>query len=100
MTPHDRDSDLATRVALDRVDAARRQYFGMFIAAAALEGLGLGAFVLLADFSNRTHLLILIAAILTYGTIGLGLCALGVYTRWWALRIVRAMDARLDAPAG
>lgn len=91
------DDDAATRVTLERVDAARRQYFGMFIAAAALEGVGLAAFLLLADLSDRTHLLILVAAILTYGTIGLGLCALGVYTRWWALKIVRAMDARGDA---
>lgn len=90
--PAENDADLATRVTLERVDAARRQYFGMFIGAAALEGVGLAAFLLLADLSDRTHLLILVAAVLTYGTIGLGLCALGVYTRWWALRIVRAVD--------
>lgn len=87
------DTDTATRMTLDRVDAARRQYFTVFLAAAALEGVGLGTFLLLADLSNRTHVLILVAAVLTYGTIGLGLCALGVYTRWWALRIVQAIEA-------
>lgn len=85
----------STRVTLDRIDRARRSYFNAFIAAAALEGLGLGAFALLADWSDRTHLLILIAAVLTYGTIALGLVALGVYTRWWALRIVRAIDGEV-----
>lgn len=91
MTRTTHDSD-AVRATLDRIDAARRNYFGAFIAAALLEGLGLGSFILLADLHNRTHLLILIAAVLTYGTLALGLVALGVYTRWWALRIVRAID--------
>lgn len=85
------DADLARRT-LDRIDRARRQCFGAFVGAALLEGAGLFAFAWLADFSDRTHLLILIAAVLTYGTIGIGLVALGVYTRWWALRIVQAVQ--------
>lgn len=90
------DLDSGTREALDRVDRARRHYFGAFAAAAAIEGLGLGGFLLLSDLSNRTHVLILLAAVLTYGTIGLGLCALGAYTRWWALKIVSALDEKGD----
>lgn len=95
---HANDSDTLTRTTLDRIDKAHRHYLGAFIGAALLEGAGLLAFALLADFTNRTHVLILVAAVLTYGTLGIGLVTLGVYTRWWALRIVRAIELGHDAP--
>lgn len=97
---HTDNNDTLARATLSRIDRAHRHYMGTFIAVALLEGAGLLAFVLLADFSNRTHLLILVAAVLTYGTLGIGLVTLGAYTRWWALRIVRAVELGHDADHG
>ena len=88
-----------TRATLDRIDAARRHYFTAFFAAAFVEAAGLAAFLLLADLKDRTHVLILLAAVLTYGTLAFGLLALGVYTRWWALRIVRVVETLGSDPA-
>lgn len=91
------DDDLA-RSVLENIERSRTHYFGTFVGAALLEAAGLVAYILLADLRDRTHLLILIAAVLTYGTIAIGLVTLGAYTRWWALRIVRAIDlSRADA---
>lgn len=89
------DDDLA-RDVLDNIERSRTHYFGAFIGAALLEAAGLIAYLLLADLRDRTHLLILIAAVLTYGTIAIGLVTLGAYTRWWALRIVHAIDLKQE----
>jgi len=79
-------------LALDRIDHAERQYRMAFVAAAGVEALGLGAFVLLANFADRTHLLLLVASVLVYSTIGIGLIALGAHVNRCTLRILKAIE--------
>ena len=64
---------------LARVDRAQRNYRLAFICAAIVEAAFLIGFVLLADFHNRVHVLILISTVTTYSIVILGLFALGAY---------------------
>ena len=79
-------------VALDQIDRSERQYRTAFLMAALLEALGLGAFVLLADFHDRTHVLLLVASVLVYSTLGLGLVTLGAHVNRCTLRILKALE--------
>jgi len=87
----DVDAD-ADALALRRLDQGRSVVLGWLAAAAAVEAALLITFVLLADFSNRTHVLLLVASLLVYLTLALGLIALGAFVRWWGLRIVLAVE--------
>ena len=71
----------------------REQYHRLFIFAAAVVEAGcLLAFVLLADFKDRLHILLLITAFLVYGTLAMGIPALGAYARSWCLRLLTAIQ--------
>lgn len=83
--------DIRRRV-LDRADREERAWTGWLVAAAVVEGGCLLAFALLADFHDRLHLLLLIVAVLVYGTLALGILALGTYTRNWCRRILTAVE--------
>ena len=50
------------------------------------------AMIALADLSNRTHVLLLIATVATDTIIGLGLVALGAHVNRNTLRILRAVQ--------
>ena len=82
----------ARRSALDRVDRTERNYKITFFGAAVIEAAFLLGFLLLADFSNRTHVLLLIATVATYTLLALGLVALGTHSNRNTLRILRAID--------
>lgn len=82
----------ARRGALDRVDRVERGYKLAFLGAAAVESAFLVGYVLLADFSNRLHVLLLIAAVAIYSIIALGLIALGAHVKRCTLRILKAID--------
>jgi uncharacterized membrane protein YcfT len=88
------------RNALDRIDRSERQYKVTFFAAAIIEAFFLAGFLLLADFSNRTHLLLLIASVALYSILALGLVALGVHVKSNTLRILNAVEllGRTDKP--
>lgn len=77
---------------LARMDRAERNYKLAFVAAATLEGVFLAAFVLLADFTNRTHVLLLLGAVMTYSVIAVGLVALGAHVNRAILRVLHAID--------
>jgi hypothetical protein len=64
----------AALAAADRRDRLSRM---AIYAAALLELVLLAAALMVMDFDNDTHLLILIIGILVYSTLGLGLAALG-----------------------
>lgn len=87
------------RTALDRIDRSERHYKLTFFVAAIIEGLFLGGFLLLADLSNRMHLLLLVATIATYTIMTLGLVALGVHINRSTLRVLNAIELcrRADA---
>ena len=80
------------QTALDRIDRSERQYKLTFLVAAIIEGLFLASFVLLADFSNRLHLLLFVATIAIYSILALGLIALGVHVNRSTLRVLNAVE--------
>lgn len=88
----------ARRGALNRVDRAERSYKLTFLAAAAVESAFLVAYLLLADFSNRLHVLLLIAAVAIYTIVALGLVALGAHVKRCTLRILKAIDIAKAGP--
>lgn len=79
-------------VALQTVEKAKRTRFRVIAVAAIGELTGLVAYFMLADFSNRLHLLILIASLLVYGTIAMAILALGSHVSVCTQRVLRAID--------
>ena len=90
MTTQDNVS-AARRGALDKIDRTERTDKILFALTALVEALFLAAFLLLADFSNRLHLLLLLAAVATYTIVLLGLFALGAHVSRCTLRVLRAL---------
>ena len=80
------------RAALDEADRRERGARLAVYAAAAVEALCLGLALLLMDFGNRTHLLMLVLAILTYATLALGLLALGARAGAANARLLHAIQ--------
>lgn len=83
--------------ALDRIDRAERHYKQWFLAAVGVEAVMLPVYLALADFSNRTHVLLLVAMVATYTIVGIGLVALGAHVNRNTLRILRAVQLAADA---
>jgi hypothetical protein len=84
----------ARRGALERIDRSERAYRLWFLIAAVVEAAFLGGFLLLADFSNRLHLLLLLAAMATYTIVGAGLLALGSHVSRCTWRVLKALEGR------
>ncbi len=84
--------DGARRETLDRIERAERRFKLMFYLAAAWEAIFLIAFLLAADFSNRTHVLLLIATIGSYTMVIFGLFALGAHVNRAVLRVLKAIE--------
>lgn len=82
--------------ALERIDRSERNFKLAFYAGVMVEGLFLVAFLLLMEFSNRTHVLLLIAAIGVYSIVVLGLVALGAHFNRGILRVLQAIDLSKD----
>lgn len=80
------------RTTLDRIERNERHYKAAFIGAAIVEALFLGGFLLLADFSNRMHVLLLITTIAVYSIMAFGLMALGSHVNRNTLRILKAIE--------
>ena len=77
---------------LRRIETTERRARAAFVGAFVLEGAFLGTFLLLADLSNRTHLLLLLvtASFLTLGALW-GVALVGVVNRH-TLRVLRAVE--------
>lgn len=86
--------DAVRAAALLRIDRSERAYRAAFVAAAAAEGLLLLGFLLLADFHDRTHVLIFLATVGIYTVLGLGLLALGAHVRRQTLLLLQALEGR------
>ena len=80
------------QTALARIDRTERQYKLTFFVAAVIEAVFLGGFLLLADLSNRMHVLLLIATVALYSILALGLVALGVHINRSTLRVLNAIE--------
>jgi hypothetical protein len=71
------DRPTAVHAALAAADRRDRMSRMALYAAALIELLLLAAALMVMDFNDHTHLLILIIGILVYSTLGLGMAALG-----------------------
>ena len=91
---------MTTADALNRIDRAERHYKQAFLGAVAIEALLLPVYLLLADFSNRTHVLLLLATVATYSIIGIGLLALGAHSNRNTLRIINAVQLATEGRRG
>lgn len=95
----DRLDSVRTEV-MQRVDSAERNYRLAFFGGVVLEGLFLLLFLLCADLSNKTHVLLLIATVMSYSIVILGLVALGAHVNRTTLRVLQAIDAARDQTVG
>ena len=77
---------------LAQIERAERNYMRGYVAAALLEALYLVAFVLLADFSNRTHVLVLLGTVGTYTLVAIGLLILGAHVTRSTLQVLKALE--------
>lgn len=77
---------------LRRVDRARSNFWVLFGLTGLCELVLLVALLYHVDWGNDLHRVILLATFLVYWTLGLAVIALGAYTRWWALKIVQAVQ--------
>jgi hypothetical protein len=77
---------------LNQIERNERNYKSSFIGAAFIELLFLVAFLLLADFSNRLHVLLLIMTIVIYTIMAFGLLALGLHVNRNTLRVLNAIE--------
>jgi len=77
---------------LDRLERGERKVKLALLAAAVVEALLMGSFLLLADLSNRLHLLLLIATVALYSILGLGLIALGAHANRNTRLILKAIE--------
>ena len=78
--------------ALAQINRSERNFKLAFLAAALVEVSFLVAFLLAADLSNRTHLLLLITTVSSYSIVLFGLVALGEHLNRGVLRILKAVE--------
>ena len=81
------------RETLDRIDRAESHFRLAFFGAALLELAFLAAFLLLADFRQRLHVLLFLSTIATYTIVILGLVALGAWNRRNTLLVLKGIEA-------
>jgi hypothetical protein len=86
------NTNTVRKTALDRIDRSERNYKLTFFGAAIIEAFFLAGFLLLADFSNRMHVLLLLTTIAIYSILALGLVALGVHINRNTLRVLNAVE--------
>ncbi len=86
--------DEVRAAALARIDRSERNFKLAFFGAFAIESLFVVSFFLLADLSNRIHLLLLISTVSCYSIVVLGLVALGAYMNRGIARMLKAIELR------
>ena len=80
--------------ALARIDRSQRNFKLAIVAAFFVESLFIISFFLLADFSNRMHVLLLISTVSCYSIVVIGLVALGAYINRGMARLLKAIELR------
>ena len=78
--------------ALADIERAASRRKAIFLAAAALEAGFLVTILLLMDFKDRTHVLILLAAVMVYTLLAIGMFALGAHVSLAAARVLRSVE--------
>lgn len=84
--------DAARRAALDQIDKSERARKRAVAVAGAIEAVLLVAILITADFGDPLHRLIFFSACLVYGTLGIGLVALGAHVNVSLHRVLRAIE--------
>lgn len=80
--------------ALARADRHARNARLVVLGAAAVEGLLLLLSLILIDWGNPTHVLLLLCTVLVCSVLGLGLLALGNHVSRVGARVVAALETR------
>ncbi len=93
------DIDGVRAAALARIDRAEKNFKLAFFAAVVIESVFVISFLLLADLSNRLHVLLLIATVSSYTIVVLGLVALGAHINRGVLRVLKAIELLADKRA-
>jgi hypothetical protein len=86
------DLDGIRAAALARIDRSERNFKLAFFGAAIVETAFVVSFVLLADLSNRLHVLLLISTVSCYSIVVLGLVALGAHLNRGIARVLKAVE--------
>ena len=86
------DLDSVRAAALARIDRSERNFKLAFIGAALVESVFIVVFLLLADLSNRIHVLLLISTVSCYTIVVLGLVALGAHINRGIARVLKAVE--------
>ena len=86
------DLDSVRAAALARIERSERNFKLAFIGAVMVESAFIASFLLLADFSNRLHVLLLISTVSCYSIVVLGLVALGTHINRGIARILKAVE--------
>ena len=86
--------DSVRAAALKRIDRSERNFKLAFYGAGLVEIAFVASFLLLADLSNRLHLLLLISTVSCYSIVVLGLVALGAYINRGIARLLKALELR------
>ena len=84
--------DSVRAAALAPIDRSERNFKIAFFAAALIESAFIVSFLLLADFSNRMHVLLLISTVSSYSIVGFGLIALGAHINRGIARLLKAVE--------
>src|SRR5215470_10271760 len=86
------DLDAVRVAALARIDRSERNFKMAFLCAAIVESAFIVSFLLLADLSNRLHVLLLISTVSCYTIVVLGLVALGAHINRGIARVLKAVE--------
>lgn len=97
MAQNVKNLDSVRAAALARIDRSERNFRIAFLAAAIIEGAFIVSFLLLADLSNRMHVLLLISTVSSYSIVGFGLIALGAHINRGIARLLKALELRPNA---
>ena len=87
-------TDRARLGALGAIERAESLYRLAFAGACVVEALLLGSLLLLADLSDRSHVLLLLGFVGTYSICVLAIAALGAHASRLAQRVLRAIEAQ------
>jgi hypothetical protein len=77
---------------LDTAEKAEKRFKQATLFAVLVEASLLVTFLLVMDFGQRLHWLLLIAAVLTYGTVAAGLVMMGAFINMNTLRVIKAIE--------
>lgn len=86
----------AVETTLKHVERNERNHRLALLSGAVLEAAFLGTFLLVADFSNRTHLLLLMVFAASLSLLVLAAMALGTFVNRHTLRVLTAVEMLRD----